>query len=188
MKKVIESYLPVFKGFYGSIFECDEENSIEEGKTYDDYTFDYEDYRNRVANACVIAIGKQLTEFGIIVEFQALQSPKYYNYSNDTINVAYTLESNSFQKVIDYCKDNEDEFAEYLENHFKSYDGFMSFFDYDVETWYNEYLNLEHEKISTILGSVLDFCLTNEDYNSDWLYEQVSDETCYVSATLNEEV
>lgn len=94
MKKVIESYLPIFKGFYGSIFECDcEENEIENGKRYDDYTFEYDDYRNRVGNACVTAIGKELTLFNITVEFQAIYSPKYYNYSNDTINVAYTLES-----------------------------------------------------------------------------------------------
>lgn len=33
----IESYLPVFPGFYETIFQPDEELSIEDGKTYDDY-------------------------------------------------------------------------------------------------------------------------------------------------------
>ena len=72
MKRIIESYLPIFQGFYGTLFECDaEEVMIEEDKNYDDYNWDYTDYHNRVAKACVSPIQDQLNDLdlGITVEF-----------------------------------------------------------------------------------------------------------------------
>lgn len=187
MKK-IESYLPIFNGFYGTIFECDcEESSLPEGKDSDDYEFDYVDYNKRVAEACVEPIQKELKEFGITIEYQKLVSPKFYNYSNDIINVEYTLQNDSFKKIIDYCKENLEAFEQYLEENFKSRDGFSSFFEYDTKTWLYFYLLTPPiDKISTILGSTLEFILQNEEYNTESLYEAITDETNYVGCELKE--
>ncbi len=187
MKTIIESWLPVFQGFYGTIFEYDDEvDDIEEGKTYDDYNWDYADYHQRVARACVPVIEGQLEDFGIKVEFTSLYSPRYYNFSNDQINVKYTLSNDSFDKVVEYCKENLEEFEVFLSDNFKSYDGFSSFYNYDSETWFNEYLKPDFKKLTTLFGSVLQFIIKNEEFTPYNLYEQLCDER-YISYELKKE-
>lgn len=59
--KIIESFLPVFCGFYNTIFEPDESNIIEDPFTYDNYEFEYDTYRTYridIAKACVNGIEK----------------------------------------------------------------------------------------------------------------------------------
>jgi hypothetical protein len=185
----IESFLPIFNGFYGTNFECDcEDYYIDDDKTYDDYKWDYAEYHQRVAKAVTKAVAYELKPLGIETEFDNLYSPKYYNFSNDSINVTYTLQKDSFKKLVDYCKENLDEFEGYLKDHFKSYDGFMSFFNYDSETWFNEYLDINHNKIATIFGSALDFYLMNEEYTLDDLEEEVREELQQVDYELIEVV
>ena len=186
MKK-IESYLPIFPGFYNTLFECDcEESEIEEGKTYDDYDFDYADYHKRVAERCVEAIENELKDFNIKVEFQDLISPRFYNFSNDSINVEYTLENNSFDLVLDYLNENKEEFKTYIKERYTSYDGFSSFYSNDADVWLNEYLK-DDKKQAHAFGAVLDFILFNEEYTSENLYGDVCDEM-YVYGELKENV
>jgi len=52
----IKSYLPIFQGFYETIFEPCEDHIIEEPYNYDDYDFDYDEYREEMAKDCVNAI------------------------------------------------------------------------------------------------------------------------------------
>lgn len=160
MKTIIESFLPVFQGFYGTIFEYDsEENDIEEGKTYEDYNWFYTEYHQRVAKACVNPIEDQLKDLdlGITIEFQSLYSPREYNFSNDQINVAYTLEKESFQKVLDYLNENKEDFTQHIKDNFSSCSGFISFYSNDVDVWFNEYLKQDYEKINTLFGGVMGF-------------------------------
>lgn len=49
----IEGYLPVFPGFYNTLFQADEEQVIEDPYTYDDYDFDYKQYHQDVAKEAV---------------------------------------------------------------------------------------------------------------------------------------
>jgi hypothetical protein len=62
----------------------------------------------------------------------------------------------------------------------------MSFFNYDTDTWFNEYLDINHEKIATIFGSTLDFYLTNEEYTMQDLVEEVQEELQQVDYKLIE--
>jgi hypothetical protein len=78
----IKSYLPVFTGFYNTIFQCDcEDEYIEEGKTYDDYQWNHKDFHDRVAKACVTSIELAIKDelgYDIKVSFDNLYSPKFY--------------------------------------------------------------------------------------------------------------
>jgi ABC-type transport system substrate-binding protein len=184
--RLIESYLPIFNGFYNTHFEADEESMIEEGKTYDDYEWNYDDYKNRVAVACCEAIQKELKNLGIKVEFQTIQSPKYYNFSNDSINVAYHLEEDTYKNLYKYILENKDAFTTYIKENYSSYDGFMSFHSNDANDWLT-YL-IEEDKLSHRFGACLEFYLENEEYNVNDLLEDVCSETSYVSGELKENV
>ena len=63
----IKTFLPVFTGFYNTIFEPNESSEIDNYNqlqgadyNYDDFEFDYEDYRKRVAEQCVESIEIEL--------------------------------------------------------------------------------------------------------------------------------
>ena len=189
MKRVIESYLPIFQGFYGTLFECDsEESMLEDGKTYDDYKWNYAEYNQRVATACVSPIEDQLNELGlgITIEFQSLYSPKYYNYSNDSINVAYTLEDKSLDKIVEYIQENREAFDTYIKDNCTSYDGFISFYSNDSDVWLDEYIKREDDDMATVFGHLLEFVLQNEEFTASHLAEEVQDEISYVECELIE--
>ena len=187
MKRIIESYLPIFQGFYGTLFECDaEEVMIEEDKNYDDYNWDYTDYHNRVAKACVSPIQDQLNDLdlGITVEFQSLYSPREYNFSNDSINVAYTLADDSLAKIVEYINDNREEFDTYVKDNCTSYDGFMSFYSNDSNVWLNEYIKRENDDMATVFGHLLEFMLNNEEFTASHLAEEVQEEMNMIDCEL----
>lgn len=190
----IESYLPVFPGFYGSIFEPDEEQEIynlseDAGRDldYDDIEWDYEDHSERVSEACADAIETYLKSegFDITVTYQKLVSPKFYNYTNDSINVEYDLSEEVFNKLIEYCKEHLEEFEGYLEETYSSRPGFTSFYNTDADTWFDEYLSLDSDKITHGFGSLLEFIIGNEGYTYEDLYYDIAEET-YVYGTIKE--
>jgi hypothetical protein len=190
----IKSYLPVFSGFYNTFFEymneeMDIEDYNEENKTdfeYDDFEWDYADYHRRRSKECVYEIEKELKEFDIKIKFEDVVSPRYYNYSNDSINVEYTLTKNSFDKFIEYIKNDLEEFEEYLKERYTSYDGFASFYNTDVNTWFNEYLK-DEKKLEHCFGAILEFYLTNEGYTEIDLIENTHEEN-YINFEVKQTV
>lgn len=171
LETTIESFLPVFPGFYGTYFEADEDNVISyinddypgANFDYDDMVFDYADYNNRTSKLCVDKVEEKLKDLGfkVKIEFLKLVSPRYYNYSNDSIDVKYTVTQATRKQIIKYLQANKEKFAEYCEDNFKSRSGFHSFFEYNVNTWLNEY---QYEQLETTFGHMLDFILRNEGY------------------------
>jgi hypothetical protein len=112
MKKLeteIESFLPIFPGFYGTLFEPDEELSIlDDYKEYhldfDDTTFNYLKYKKLVAIECINEIKHQLKDlnFKIEIKFLKIESPKEYNFINDSILVDYITTEKTRLKIIKY--------------------------------------------------------------------------------------
>ena len=89
----INTYLPIFKGFYGSIFEPDVDNEIdyinelrqEKNKPeidFDDVNFNYDNYYLELSKEFCFIVWNELEDFIYKIEFSELKSPKYYNYSN----------------------------------------------------------------------------------------------------------
>ena len=179
-----ETYLPVFKGFYGSIFEPDETNEIDyineqraEKKLpeidYDDCEFNYNSYYKEVSECLVNEIESELSEFVNSIEFQELKSPQFYKFTNDWINVIINPKQDA---IINYIHNYKSEWKKYLMDNYKSYDGFISSYDCFPESddW-NDYniINGKHQ-----LGSALNFIAENEGINEldvwDWIVGNVS--------------
>ena len=183
--KILKSFLPVFPGFYGTWFECNcEESCIEDDKEWSDYEWDYEDYRQRVAKACVLEIESQLSEFGIKVKFDMLYSPLYYNFINDRIYVTYTIPMKGYRKLLKYLYNNEPDFDTYIRGEFTSRSGFTSFYSNDYREWLQ---NMEKENVEdfNFIGTILDFYFENEGYSRDDLLvsNSVNSEISYVGCT-----
>lgn len=185
--KTIKSYLPFFTGFYDTLFECDcEEQEVEnynqENDTnleYDDFEFDYDGYRNRVAEACINSVWDylKLDGFDIDIIFERVSSPRFYNYENDEIQCTYKVTDEDFKKLVEYCKTNLSEFKTFLEDVYSSRPGFSSFFDTDAETWFNEYLNDDNELFEKAFTGILTFYLENEGwYSKDQMFDDISGE------------
>lgn len=190
----VGSYLPIFSGFYNTIFEAQEDTVIEEPYTSDDYDFDYDEYNQDVAKACVKVVGGWLEDFDIKVEFEELISPKQYNYSNDSINVEYVLGKDSMEKILEYLKDNKEAFTEYAKKRYTSRSGFISSYSNDANEWIadlNEWnagvKSTSSEDLSHKLGSVLEFILENEGHDEQDLYDSISG-SIYLSGELKQEI
>lgn len=191
-----ETYLPVFPGFYGTIFnsECAEENELEyinqereakglEPISWDDCEFDYKDYRDRLSKACVDAIESELKSLSLIseIKFQSLVSPKYYNFANDSINIEIDVNIKKLQK---YISENKNALSEYINENYTSYDGFMSSYSNDIDVWSEDTERFTNwDTNEHYLGSVLDFVCKNEGIDYYRLYEGCDGEPYYINAT-----
>jgi len=192
--KTIESYLPIFQGFYGTHFESDiaEENVMynleEDGENakYQDIEFDYVDYRNRVAEKCISSIWNELksNDLDIDIEFDAVYSPRFYNFENDVINCTYKVSNEDFEKIVKYCETNIEEFTEYLKENYSSYSGFHSFFDTEPNIWFRLYLDEDNNKFQRAFAGILKFLLENEGYTIDEMYNDAQEETSYIDYKL----
>lgn len=188
--KNIESYLPVFNGFYNTIFEADEEREIESPFKFDDYTFDYSDYQQRVSKKCCNAIENKLKDIkvdfaGISIKYQTLSSPKEYNFTNDAIHVAYKLDTKAVNAVNEYLNATKEAFEKYVLDRYTSRSGFSSFWSNDANVWLKQYIK-DKKSLRHCFGAILEFIFENEGYTSYELYEDVCDE-CYICGSLKPE-
>lgn len=180
MKK-IETFLPVFPGFYGSIFEMNEEPEIEyqsedlkKELNYDDFDYDNKGYMIDVCKKAVNVVEQELKHVLkslINIEFQAVSSPREYNFENDSINVEITLKDT--KEIKKYLYDNKDEYSEYLKR-YTSCSGFISYHPDTFDGWKdntNDFTNLSEN--GHYLGSILDFICVNEDITDMTLYENI---------------
>jgi hypothetical protein len=198
----INTFLPIFTGFYGTIFEADEESSIEidyinERRAElklpevdsDAIDFDYQTYYQEIAKGCVDHAQETLTEIlggEIQIEFKELISPKYYNFTNDSIDVLITMDKQAEESMQKYLLENNKLLADYLEEHFKSRSGFISFYDHDIKTWGGEYYTNMDEKYH-ILGSLIDFIMKNEDEEAELnMYYRASEEVYLLAKNYEE--
>ena len=182
----IETYLPVFPGFYSTIFEPCEDGEIEyindlraekglKPLEFDAFEFDYRTYENDVSISCCEILESELSEFIDSIKFQALQSPKFYNYSNDSINCEIDVKIN---KVMEYLKNHESDWNDYLKDNYTSRSGFISSYDNFVDSpdWSKDaIISGGHQ-----LGAVLNFLCIEKDITQETLYYGIES---YLSCT-----
>jgi hypothetical protein len=180
--KHIQSFLPVFNGFYETVFSADEDSVIESPYTYDNYEFHYDEYKE-----CVKQIEGRLIEFlgldakDIKIVFETINSPKYYNFETDSIYVKYKLTDKAVKAINAYLLANVAAFDKYISDRYTSRDGFNSWHSNDYKDWFKEIslkANLQHK-----FGGILQFLFENENYGTYELYEDVSP-NCYLEGTL----
>ena len=183
----IETWCPIFPGFYSTFFECDSEeseiehiNELREEKNFpaidgDKCDFDYQDYSIQVSKKCVNYLEEQLQDIlaeRISLKYDGIHSPREYNFYNDSINITVKLQKNTIAEIKKYLIDNESNFASYLHDHYTSYDGFFSSHSNEYFVWINEYLP-QIEDNAHYLGAILDFILTNEEITDHTMYEDI---------------
>lgn len=192
--KKVSTWLPVFTGFYESIFDpTDNYLESETNLSLDEYKDYYETlFRAGVSQEffnenlcmylnCVKGLEGAaeyicnslacLDSADIIIDtvWESLQSPKYYNFSTDSINCEIEYNADLLAK---YLKENEKELIEYLKGKYTSRDGFSSSYTSDLGYWIDPENHGAHE-----VGSLLQFVLENENddpvidlyYASDFL-------------------
>jgi len=174
MEHKINTWLPCFNGYYGSIFEANSEemeiDHINEQRAekklpeiaFDDCQWNYTEYYKEMSDKITDAIETFIKELypDISIKYQSTQSPKEYNFTNDSINIELTINEITLGKIYNYLLSNKEAFEEYLKK-YTSCSGFISHYSDIPETWTNEYWQ-EIREHSHYLGSILEFVLINE--------------------------
>lgn len=175
----IETWLPVFSGFYNSGLEDD--NNLEytlfngphgiNRKLLDfvlDNIYDYIDYpayHQAMAKEITDSVCYELMDQGLITKwkFQDMVSPRHYNFSNDVIDIEVDVDINN---LIGLCKKHPD-FKQYIKDRYTSYDGFSSHYTNNPELWLDDMDDTEHK-----IGSMLQFLI---EYDANDFYEVCSE-------------
>jgi hypothetical protein len=158
--ETIETYLPVFSGFYGTIWEPDESDYLyESGFESSDIDFDLESYERDTLESICDFVEKNCP-FIKSVKLQKVVSPKEYNFINDSANVEICVNAEELAK---YLIKNESLLNDYLKGKYTSCSGFISFYSNKYNDWYEETEGFNKLDIDTHrLGSLLDFYFANE--------------------------
>jgi len=181
------TWLPVFNGFdctiLGTFLEFDNaveflnEDREEKGLskiTFDDLEIDYKAASNALAQKIFDAVSEKMKEFKLIDGsfFENLKSPKFYNYSNDSIECTLNFSKENIETIEKYLSDNKESWDKYLKKNFTSRSGFHSWYDntIDSEDWNNVIECLHHD---FKCGSILEFILLNEGYNHASVYYNI---------------
>jgi hypothetical protein len=160
--KTIKTYLPCFTGFYATLFadiiDQAEENIIDdEGILYDEVTFKSKEFMTDISKECVgvfeDAFNRDM-KVKLSVCFESLFSPKFYNFENDSINVAICLSDEDFDTIISTLKENREEVSEQLKERYLSREGFSSFHSTDFDTWIEDLTN--ENELSHKFGAILE--------------------------------
>jgi len=205
-KRKFETFVPVFSGFYGTVWEHDLQmeistlkeslenflssktkkvniidlNNQESDLIYDN--FDYNAYREYIAKTFCDELISYIP-FIQKIKFQKIQSPKEYNFVNDSIDCEITLKSlKAFQN---YLYENKEKLDKYLHLEYTSCDGFISSYPNNFDEWESDTENFTNLKFH-YLGSLLDFYVWNE-YRSDCIdLETLIYENMYENIYMNE--
>lgn len=96
----------------------------------------------------------ELTGLDIKLEFESLESPKYYNYSTDRIFANISTED--LKKLNGYVQ--AEVLAETIKNRFTSYDGFISSYSNNIEDWLEvnkPLVEYDHNEIETLFQAII---------------------------------
>lgn len=140
MKKTIKTSLPIFTGYqytiFGSIIE-DIENDGRDDISEEEFEerfmkIPYNEIRRDLAVLACEFVEQSLSEFVSSVVYDGIDSPKFYNHSNDLIDCTIEYDSDAIR---DFIYKHDDDFDEFLKKNFTSYSGFMSFYSNKFDVW-----------------------------------------------------
>lgn len=155
----------VFGGFYESnLYDSDtlynfERDELPKGFCWEFKKDGYEKFCKETCEDWVDAMNDNFDENPLEMELKyiGMWSPKYYNYSTDKLNLEVKV---NLAKLKKFCwKDNRDEFDEYLNKHWSSYDGFISFIPNNVREFEEEYRIRSDWKHDSLIDIMIEFYL-----------------------------
>lgn len=98
------------------------------------------------------------------VEYVCTYHPKYYNFETDSVVFDFAYTDKLCEFMLGYAAMNRDNFEEFLEKKFTSYDGFASFTPNNWDDWYDGYVKDDFRCVSALLYFMLIMC-ANVDVN-----------------------
>ena len=185
---MLNTNLPAFYGYYGSCFDDVDtsseleyinseraENGLPELENDDLIEWDYKEYYSQLNLQLCDCVEDFLRELDVIksIEFIALHSPKYYNFTNDVIECKIDVNPKNIRK---YINNNLEEFEKHLIDNHKNRDGFISYYEFDLDFWLDRMDNfkqLDHIEINSILSFICEnegFDIVNEYFNGNFDY------------------
>ena len=193
----VQTFLPVFNGFYNTLFEDLIDNAVDNAieyyneqkgteLNYDDFNFDFITLQNEISKDAVSKIEEKLNEIGIncSIKYETLVSPKYYNFSNDSINIEINFKK--FSQVIEILEQNYDSFAQYIKDNYTSCSGFISSHSSYGSDWMED-LRENTENEAHKVGAVLDFIFQEiKEYKPEDLYFELCENAYFVEYTITE--
>lgn len=182
--KTVKTFLPVFNGYYSTLLgdklevdnELDYLNEKNTGEeiTHDDLEIDYKTAFNDLSKKVCINVSEELIRIGLIESYiyEGLYSPREYDFTNDSINVEFAFSDSNIEAIKKYLIAYSGLWSDYLKEKFTSCSGFHSFYSNNPEhsDWSNIEEALNHK---TKCGSILDFILLNEGYDTEKLYYDI---------------
>ena len=182
----VQTFLPVFNGFYNTLFENLIDNAVDGAIEYhneqngtdlvhDDFNFNFDSIMQEICKDAVSKIEEKLNEIGINckIKFESLISPREYNFFNDSINIEINFKK--FSQVIEILEQNFDSFTQYIKDNYASRDGFISSHSSYASDWMDDLIE-DAENEAHKVGAVLDFILQEiEEYKDEDLYSDLCD-------------
>jgi hypothetical protein len=182
------TYLPLFTGFYGTIWEADETSEIEhinelreekglEPANFDDFTFDYRSYELQVVKGIANYLENELKQYVSSIEVERVVSPKEYNFRNDSADVIIELSDANIDAIRRVLIQHKGMFKQYLQGHYTSCSGFISHYPNNIDGFVGE-LEIGPDLVNALsdahkLGSILNFICENEDITELGAYDRV---------------
>lgn len=169
----------IFPGFYDSIlYSGDDLYYFNQGKTPDGFGWDFKDggfekFQKAICEDWTERISDQLAGngIGLSVKYKSLWSPSEYNFYTDKLNLSVKF---NLTKLKRYCfKEQKADFDRYLQENWKSRDGFWSFIPCYLSTFKDAYRNgCDLATKDDLIQVMLEFYLLKE-VNFDYVEEDV---------------
>lgn len=164
MKKNQETWLPLFSGFYNTIWELDTEYVTDSNGTiidFDRMDIDHQAWEKACCEHIIQQLNSELSDFSLKMRFQSISSPNYYNFSNDSCNVILDIDE---QAVSKYIYENQSAFEDYIRENYTSYDGFWSGHSNKFEDWEEDTKKFKnYSENNHCLGALLQFICEHEN-------------------------
>lgn len=160
--------IALFPGFYGSIFDADDNlyYEIQEEVEYyreernieidpDKFDFDYKAYMHDVGvlyTDYFFNLYAKKISFIKSIEFDSIDSPREYNFRNDELYAFFEFTDNWKDSMRDWMIENKTWLADIIRKNWSSRDGFISFISNDVDDWFTEiFVNEDTRYIGTMI-------------------------------------
>lgn len=140
------------------------------GLDIDDFTEFRNDVCETITDNLISPLLCEDTEICDKCEFSAVSSPRYYNFTNDKIEIKLNID---LDKLKDKVKNDEhlgECFDSYLKTHYTSYNGFMSFVANNTKDFF---------EVDDYLDVLIDFYLLTKIYECDDVVAAMESENNY---------
>jgi len=150
---------------------------------FDNLKIDYSLYEHEIVNLFCEVLPDFMPDFITSCKLQKINNPREYNFANDSADILINVKIKNIKAFI-YA--NKEKFCEFLKKRYTSYDGFISHYANDFETWETETKNFSDFSINGhYLGSILDFIAIIKKIDNFRIYEEIFEKIDFLSYVEN---